>query len=511
MTDLNKNNLLYVPKTELERHYESSGIFYDKTPDLIKNTPIVENKTNIINDLNELKSLIDFLPDGLAFIKDSIDKLIELQEYHFNKDNNNNEEDNDSDTPDDTNNETDNDIKVPNITPPDEIIDNSTNEEQNDINDDSNNNNENNNINNDNNIDFTEDYEVTNNELIDLPDFFPNKTNIDINFVEPKSLIQIAQEDYKRDTLDLNEYYLQKLQIVLQQYFQKMLAIGQECGVMNIKNLIKDFDGNAVNINDKNLLHLKDHVIRSQILRDQKTRLFKLTHNVDNTLNHIRSWHASEQERERYYSEEYGDSETYLNNCSNTLLVQSKKRYDNSYKQSLYNMFKYLDSSVLVTGEILSLVTNEAQAKGKMLKEGIDIFVSTKTKKIEELNKQTNNIENDMSKPVETTSNNTSSESSSNKSSSETSSNEQQKYDDFAKLQKEHPEWFVGDTYVGDNADAKKKAEEALKQNEDTKKETTNIVKDVLNNITSKDNNNLTDYFIKSIKNKNNSENKGGN
>ena len=137
-----------------------------------------------------------------------------------------------------------------------------------------------------------------------------------------------------------------------------------------------------------------------------------------------------------------------------------------------------------------------------MLKEGIDIFVSTKTKKIEELNKQTNNIENDMSKPVET---------SSNKSSSETSSNEQQKYDDFAKLQKEHPEWFVGDTYVGDDADAKKKAEEALKQNEDTKKETTNIIKDVLNNITSKDNNNLTDYFIKSIKNKNNSENKGGN
>lgn len=499
MTDLNKNNLLYVPKTELERHYESSGIFYDKTPDLIKNTPIVENKTNIINDLNELKSLIDFLPDGLAFIKDSIDKLIELQEYHFNKDNNN-EEDNDSDTPDDTNNETDNDIKVPNITPPDEIIDNSTNEEQNDINDDSNNNNENNNINNDNNIDFTEDYEVTNNELIDLPDFFPNKTNIDINFVEPKSLIQIAQEDYKRDTLDLNEYYLQKLQIVLQQYFQKMLAIGQECGVMNIKNLIKDFDGNAVNINDKNLLHLKDHVIRSQILRDQKTRLFKLTHNVDNTLNHIRSWHASEQERERYYSEEYGDSETYLNNCSNTLLVQSRKRYDNNYKQSLYNMFKYLDSSVLVTGEILSLVTNEAQAKGKMLKEGIDIFVSSKTKKAEELTKQTQVIESNMNKVQETTNTTTN-----------TNNNEQQKYDDFAKLQKEHPEWFVGDTYVGNDADAKKKAEEALKQNQDTKNKTNNIIKDVLNTVTSKNNDSIVNYFIESIKLKNNTEDKGGN
>lgn len=503
MTDLNKNNLLYVPKTELERHYESSGIFYDKTPDLIKNIPIVENKTNIINDLNELKSLIDFLPDGLAFIKDSIDKLIELQEYHFNKDNNN-EEDNDSDTPDDTNNETDNDIKVPNITPPDEIIDNSTNEEQNDINDDSNNNNENNNINNDNNIDFTEDYEITNNELIDLPDFFPNKTNIDINFVEPKSLIQIAQEDYKRDTLDLNEYYLQKLQIVLQQYFQKMLAIGQECGVMNIKNLIKDFDGNAVNINDKNLLHLKDHVIRSQILRDQKTRLFKLTHNVDNTLNHIRSWHASEQERERYYSEEYGDSETYLNNCSNTLLVQSRKRYDNNYKQSLYNMFKYLDSSVLVTGEILSLVTNEAQAKGKMLKEGIDIFVSSKTKKAEELTKQTQVIESNMNKVQDNTNTTTNTN-------NDTTNNEQQKYDDFAKLQKEHPEWFVGDTYVGNDADAKKKAEEALKQNQDTKNKTNNIIKDVLNTVTSKNNDSIVNYFIESIKLKNNTKDKGGN
>ena len=139
-----------------------------------------------------------------------------------------------------------------------------------------------------------------------------------------------------------------------------------------------------------------------------------------------------------------------------------------------------------------------------MLKEGIDIFVSSKTKKAEELTKQTQVIESNMNKVQDNTNTTTNTN-------NDTTNNEQQKYDDFAKLQKEHPEWFVGDTYVGNDADAKKKAEEALKQNQDTKNKTNNIIKDVLNTVTSKNNDSIVNYFIESIKLKNNTEDKGGN
>lgn len=474
MTDVNKDKLLYVPKIAPEKHFESEGKFKDKSTDIIKNTPkqtpIVNN---IIDDLKEAKSLIDFLPPDLIFIKDIIDKIIEEQEFVDNipsdnepSDNTNNEVNNDSENP------------IPDLTPPDELIPDTSND-KNDynpspINPTEPNNNPNNiDTNNDSSIDTEESVNIKDGDLIDLPDFFPGSTNITINFTAPKTLVKIAQEDYKRDTLDLNEYYLQKLRIVLLQYFQEMLSIAQECGIIDIRDLIKDFDGESVQISNSNLIHLKDYIIRSQINRDQRTRLFKLTHNVDNTLAHIRSWYVSEQTRERYYTESYLDSGTYLDNCSNLLLAKNKSYYDNRYKQNLYNMFKYLDSSVVVTGEILSMITKEAQAKGKLLKEGINIFVSKETIKQEKINKQAQSLEDTANKQTEET-NKTSNTSINNE--SEPNNNEEQK---------EH----------------NNQQEEEIKNNT---LDSNNEVNNILDAISAKNTDNLFGSFIETLKSTNN-------
>ena len=391
--DVNKDKLLYVPKTEPVRNYESKGQFQDAYIPIDDNEEqIVPNRLSISEDLVEVRDLIDFLPDGLSFIKDILNIIIERQKIIEDSmsntpDNNISSNDNNIDenipsTEKPDFDYTDEDADIPNIddntsTYPNEITPDTPDKEQEDI---VNSNPENTY----NEGSLSEGYEIN----TELPDMFTEPTDIKISFIPPKTLVQIAQEDYQRDTLDLNEYYLQTLQVVLQQYFQEVMTVMQECGISDLSNLIRHFDGDTVSVAKSDLRHLKDYIIRSQITREQKTRMFKKTHNVDNTLIHMRTWHAAEQERERYYTENYGDSDTFLNSQSNALLRECRSSYDKNYTNALYNMYKYLNSSALLIGDILTMTSKEAQAKGKLIKEGVDIFVSKETAKQQKVTQQ---------------------------------------------------------------------------------------------------------------------------
>lgn len=207
-----------------------------------------------------------------------------------------------------------------------------------------------------------------------LPSLFPDPTNKPIKVKVPRSLVQIAQDSYKKDQIDLQSYYLQQLQYALRQYFQSMMMVMTEVGIGDINALTREYHGDVVDINDKNLQHLGDAIERSQVQRGQRTRYFRKMCSTSQTLQHMRMWHASEKERERYYGEAYGDSRNYLDSESNAILRKSRAQYDQSYKSSLYNMYRYLDSSVEVTKDILNMTLQEAQAKGKLLKEGVDVF-----------------------------------------------------------------------------------------------------------------------------------------
>ena len=212
----------------------------------------------------------------------------------------------------------------------------------------------------------------------DVPSLFPSAPPVNIKLEIPRTLVQLIQDDYNRDQIELGQYYTHQIRIIMQKYFQQMLTAMADCGLSDMNDLTDDFDGDYVKVpKGKNLEHLRDGVVRSQIIRNQKIRLFKKTHSVDNTLMHLRSWHAAEQQRERYYQEKYGDSGTYIDSHSNALLREARADYDSAYKSSLYDMYKYLNSSAVNLGDILNMTVKEAQAKGAMLKAGVDIFDKT--------------------------------------------------------------------------------------------------------------------------------------
>lgn len=211
--------------------------------------------------------------------------------------------------------------------------------------------------------------------LVNMPDLFPSTLPIQLVLETPKTLVQIIKDGYNKDQIQLEQNYLQQLQLIMQRYFQQMITTMSDCGLSDISQLTEDFDGNYVKIPPgQGLEHLRDEIVRSQIVRNQKARMFKKTHKVDNTLQHLRSWHAAEQQRERYYGEKYKDSGSYVESHSNAILRKVRRDYDKGYSAALYDMYRYLNSSALLTNDILEMTAREAQAKAMLLKAGVNIF-----------------------------------------------------------------------------------------------------------------------------------------
>lgn len=326
-----KENLFYRPDLQPDRDYRSEAIIEDvEVPEIVE----VDVPPTVVEQFEEIQEVLEFLPQDIVPTVDGIvGKIVERIKVAF---------------PDgETIEPLEPDVYVPeeeDYVPEIVIVD-----------------------------------EVTDDGL---PDLFPAPTDIKIEVLLPKTLVDIARETYKRDTIDLKEDYLKKLQTVMQRYLQGMVMIMSETGIGDMKQLTKKYDGDAVNIPKANLRHLGDFIVRSQIAREQKSRFFKKTHNADQTLMHMRAWHAAEQQRERYYSESYGDSETYLNSQSNSLLRESRAMYDKKYNRTLYDMYKYLNGSVMIIDDTLQMSLKEAHAKGVLLKNGVNIFATTESVKM---------------------------------------------------------------------------------------------------------------------------------
>ena len=342
------NSLLYRPDLKPERNYRSEAEFEPYKSGIQgvdpRTVPVVENEVDhspaaILEKLEAVKDAFIILPKELHYLADDIvQKLIDRLKII---------------TP--TGTPVYSDIPKEKYTPKTEPTTNTT---------------------------FIEDIPwEENEELAEVPSLFPETIPINLTLEEPKTLVQLAQSDYEKDQLKLDEFYALKVQLIMQQYVQKMIMSTTDCGAGDIDQLMEDFDGDAVKIpSGKNLEHCRDFIIRSQMARKQKNMMLKKTHNADETLTHLRAWQAAAQQRKRYYDEQYGDSGSFTESHSNALLRAQRKMYDEAYKDATYNMYKYLNSSALLMNDILEDTAKEGQAKGMLLKNNVNIFESSETK-----------------------------------------------------------------------------------------------------------------------------------
>lgn len=67
----------------------------------------------------------------------------------------------------------------------------------------------------------------------------------------------------------------------------------------------------------------------------------------------------------------------YLKMVRNQQLQEARAEYDQKYEDAVYQMYKYLNSACVFTGEILNATIKMVQAKAKLAADGVNIFAKT--------------------------------------------------------------------------------------------------------------------------------------
>ena len=216
--------------------------------------------------------------------------------------------------------------------------------------------------------------DLTPDEAAMLADIAEDDVSINLEVTSHQPLWKLKASAYNSDLYDIREYFVDKQGVIMQAFTQEMILLKNEASLPKMDNLLEPYDGNSVTGVNSNMAHLHDEIVRSQIVRDQKARLFKKTHGTDETLLWMRQCKAAADQRTRYYKQTYLEEDEFLNLQSNSLLLQSRMQYDQRYQQAISGLYKYLNSAVIIVDDTLKMSLNEARAKAKLYSAGIDIF-----------------------------------------------------------------------------------------------------------------------------------------
>ena len=326
-----KNNIFYKPKIEPDLHYETAGELAHYTPEEpIPETPDIhkDRVTNTTEYAEGLLGMTEVLPANTGEVLQEI--LVQVVDTLK-----------DIDSPNDVYY----DPADPNPEPSTPSI-----------------------------PDFKQD--LTPEEAKMINDLAEDKVDIQLEVTNQQPLYKLVASVYKADLYDIREYFVNKLGLVMQAFMQEMIILKNECSLPTIDDLLKDYDGDYVAAASANSQHLHDGIVRSQIVRRQKARLFKKTHGTDETLLWMRQCQAAADQRTRYYKESYVDEDEFLNLQSNTLLLEARMQYDENYQRSISGLYKYLNSAVIIVDDMLKMQLNEARAKAKLYNDGINIFTT---------------------------------------------------------------------------------------------------------------------------------------
>lgn len=308
-------DLLYKPELGYKKDYYTEGNLYDETKDQLDSDDEGQSlgKEEIIDELlNGITDQLKFLPDQIVNIY--FPPYIGMK-YEYEKLKN---EYKDSDS-----NEEDDDNKKPN--PPDYDNDDS------DV------------------------------DLGDVPDdLFDRVDDVYIDIIDPVSdPAKIIKDSYYVNFLDIYEDYLNKVKIALTNYiFTTIQTVSQ--GLKDTSELI---DYATIDLNNKNLSHLSDYIIKSDIIVGQTLRLHRKMFNVDETILHIKNIRLSKEQAIRYNSIPEMKQETYLDVDSNVLLKESIRVAEKKYEENFYALYKYLNSSVILLDESLKTIIKQDKAK----------------------------------------------------------------------------------------------------------------------------------------------------
>lgn len=205
-------------------------------------------------------------------------------------------------------------------------------------------------------------------------DFFRKDEDPFIIKVNNKDRLSAIKDTYDYDLACIITDYTNKLKATLNEYINNVLIALKNVDTTMYEKILNPYTLSTDKVN-KDLKHLSDLIIRSQIAREMNMRLHDKLFSIDKTISHIRACKIGVEQKLRYYEAEYQEESGFNDFLSNRFLENSRKMYDEKYKQNFFNLYKYLNSSVILLNECFKLLINEAQAKIILIeKEGNDLW-----------------------------------------------------------------------------------------------------------------------------------------
>lgn len=237
----------------------------------------------------------------------------------------------------------------------------------------------------------------TKNENVIIDGFelgFPEPMGMTINYIECKPEGKMALEQYIKDSTLIKEEFTMKMNGAIQKYLYPITTFINDAGVSKLEYLNYEYDGEAVTGYDLNSTHLHDSIVKNQIILNEKSKMFEKTHDSDTTLSTITAFDIIAQERINYYTEsklKNSEIKNYLELFKNELLEKSQMMYDYKYRKAKINMYKYLNSAVIITSDILEKCLDSNISKCYLLTKDVNIFARKEYDSIVNSTKAENN------------------------------------------------------------------------------------------------------------------------
>lgn len=207
---------------------------------------------------------------------------------------------------------------------------------------------------------------------------FPDDPGYEIVTQKQESLYSLSNKRFMSDYEDITKDYASSMEQIIHRFFQTMLALADDAEVPDYSYLMEDFDGNAVGVLDDNLQHSRDYCYKLQRNREADTRLMQKEFTAENTMIRGRALVSAQKQRERYLKENYKINTSALcTTLGNNALFESREMAQKQYENSMYNLYKYLNSSTETISDILDKRINEAAVKGQLALNGVNIFQKT--------------------------------------------------------------------------------------------------------------------------------------
>ncbi len=196
-------------------------------------------------------------------------------------------------------------------------------------------------------------------EMWDPPD-------VDIIYKDPEIRKQIDKEFIYLLT-KISLYYTEKLKDLINNYIYNILRNNMD---MDDEKL--DFVHSKLVIASNDILnhskHLLDITVKDEDMANMKIEFLKNNFNFKHTTTHIRSFYVSNELRCRYTDISYSNGKSMVNAMSDALLKQMHAKYELQYRNDFENFFRYINSSLKVTSDIIGTLIEKNISKSTLAK-----------------------------------------------------------------------------------------------------------------------------------------------